>query len=45
MTKYNTNGKDSTALLAQAPKLKEWNTYSWYQYYNEMVWVCANNQC
>ena len=35
--KYNSNGKDYTALLAQAPKLKAWDTYSWYNYYNVMV--------
>lgn len=45
LAKNNTNGKDCTALLAQAPKQKGWDAYSLYlyQYYNEMVWVCAIN--
>ena len=38
--KYNSNGKDCTALLAQAPKLKGWDAYSWYNYYNKMVRAC-----
>ena len=37
LAKYNTNGKDCTALIAQAPKLKGWDARSWYIYYNEMV--------
>ena len=28
--KYNSNGKDCTALIAQAPKLKGWDAHSWY---------------
>ena len=32
-------------LLAQAPKLKGWDAYSWYNYYNKMVQTCVNNKC
>ena len=35
--KYNSNGMDCTELLVQAPKLKDWDAYSWYNYYNVMV--------
>ena len=45
LQKYNSNGKDYTAFLAQAPKLKGWDVYSWYQYYNAMAQACANNRC
>ena len=37
LAKYNANGKDRTALIAQAPKLKGWDARSWNIYYNEMV--------
>ena len=37
LAKYNINGKDCSALIAQAPKLKGWDARSWYIYYNEMV--------
>ena len=37
LAKYNANGKDRTALIAQAPKLKGWDAHSWYIYYNEMI--------
>ena len=37
LAKYNTNGKNCTAFIAQAPKLKGWDARSWYIYYNEMV--------
>ena len=37
LAKYNLTGKDRTALIAQAPKLKGWDARSWYIYYNEMV--------
>lgn len=43
LDKYNSKGKDCTALLAQAPDVKGWDAYSWYQYYYEMAWVCAIN--
>lgn len=45
LTKYNSNGMDCTVLLIQAPKLKGWDAYLWYTYYNSMVQACANNQC
>ena len=45
LAKYNTNGKDRTVLIAQAPKLKGWDARSWYIYYNEMVRTCSNNKC
>ena len=37
LAKYNSNGKDRTALMAQVPKFKRWDAYSWYQYYNPVV--------
>ena len=45
LAKYNLTGKDRTALIAQAPKLKGWDARSWYIYYNEMVRTCSNNKC
>ena len=43
--KYNFNGKDRTALITQAPRLKGWDAHSWYIFYNEMVQTCSNNKC